>query len=75
VVLNSKWAQSLIGQATISDRLVMVKLRSYPNDTIILQAYLLTSNNDIGEVEKVYEDMEELLKQTKKKDNLIIMGD
>jgi len=34
-----------------------------------------TSNNDIGEVEKVYEDIEELLKLTKQKDNLIIMID
>lgn len=75
VVLNNKWAQSVIGQATISDRLIMVKLRSYPNDTIILQVYMPTSNDDIGEVEKIYEDIEELLKLTKQKDNLIIMGD
>lgn len=75
VVLNSKWAQTAIGQATISDRLVMVKLRSYPNDTIILQVYMPTSNDDIGEVEKVYEDIEELLKLIKQNDNLIIMGD
>lgn len=34
-----------------------------------------TSTDDIGEVEKVYEDIEELLKLTKHKDNLIIMGD
>lgn len=75
VILNGKWAQSVIGQATISDRLVMVKLRSYPNDTIILQVYMPTSNNDNGEVEKLYEYIEELLKLTKQKDNLIIMGD
>lgn len=53
----------------------MVKLKSYPNDTIILQAYMPTSNDDIGGVKKVYEDIEELLKLTKQKDNLIIMGD
>ena len=34
-----------------------------------------TSTDDIGEVEKVYEDIEELIKLTKHKDNLIIMGD
>lgn len=33
------------------------------------------SNDDIREVEKVYADIEELLKLTKKKDNGIIMGD
>jgi len=29
----------------------------------------------MGEVEKVYEDIEKLIKLTKQKDNLIIMGD
>ncbi|VVC27559.1 Endonuclease/exonuclease/phosphatase [Cinara cedri] len=53
----------------------MVKLRSYPNETILLQVYMPTSNDDIGEVEKVYEDIEELLKLTKQKDILIKMGD
>lgn len=75
VILSSRWAQSVIGQVTISDRLIMVKLRSYPNDTIILQVYMPTSTDDIGEVEKVYEDIEELIKLTKHKDNLIIIGD
>lgn len=53
----------------------MVKLRSYPNDSIIFQAYMPTSNDDIGGVEKVYIDIEKLLKLIKQNDKLIIMGD
>lgn len=49
------------------NRLGMVKFRSYPNDTIIIQVYLATSIDYIGKIKKVYEDIEELINQSNKR--------
>ncbi|XP_025425709.1 craniofacial development protein 2-like [Sipha flava] len=53
----------------------MIKLKSVPNDIAIIQAYMpITQAND-GEVEEIYEKIEELISLTNSKENLIIMGD
>ena len=42
---------------------------------IIIQVYALTSNAEEAEVEWVYEDLQDLLELTPKKDVLFIIGD
>ena len=43
--------------------------------SIIIQAYTPTSNTEEAEVERFYEDLQDLLELTLKKDVLFIMGD
>ena len=51
---------------------------SFPRQTIqchIIQVYALTSNAEEAEVELFYEDLQDLLELTTKKDFLFIIGD
>ena len=41
----------------------------------VIQVYALTSNGEEAEVELFYEDLQDLLEQTPKKDVLFIIGD
>ena len=41
---------------------------------MVIQVYALTSNAEEGEVEKFYEDLQDLLELTPKKDVLFIIG-
>ena len=42
---------------------------------MVIQAYALTNNAEEAEVERFYEDLQDLLELTPKKDVLFIMGD
>ena len=42
---------------------------------MVVQVYALTSNNEEAEVEQSYEDLQDLLELTPKKDVLFIIGD
>ena len=42
---------------------------------MVIQAYAPTSNAEKAEVERFYEDLQDLLEQTPKKDILFIIGD
>ena len=46
-----------------------------PFNTMVIQAYAPTSNAERGEVEWFYEDLQDLLELTPKKDVLFIIGD
>ena len=46
-----------------------------PFNITLIQAYALTSNTEEAEVERVYEDLQDLLELTPKKDVLFIIGD
>lgn len=53
----------------------MIQLEAEPNDLFVIQVYMPTSRADDEEIEEVYAEIEELLKLTKGKDNIIVMGD
>ena len=46
-----------------------------PFNITIIQVYAPTSNAEEAEVEQLYEDLQDLLEQTLKKDVLFIIGD
>ena len=46
-----------------------------PFNTTVIQVYAPTSNAEEAEVEWVYEDLQDFLEQTPKKDILFIIGD
>ena len=49
---------------------------SFPRQTIttVIQFYALTSNDEEADVERFYEDLQDLLELTPKKDVLFILG-
>src|SRR6476469_5987923 len=54
---------------------MMVKVKADPVDMVIVQAYLPTTDYENEEVEKLYDQLEEILGKQKGTDNVIVMGD
>ena len=55
--------------------MISVHFQGKPFNSTVIQAYAPTSNAEEAEVERFYEDLQDLLKLTPKKDVLFIIGD
>ena len=55
--------------------MISVHFQGKPFNIIVMQVYAPTSNNEEAEVEWFYEDLQDLLELTPKKDVLFIIGD
>ena len=55
--------------------MISVRFQGKPFNITVIQVYALTSNAKEAEVEKYYEDLQDLLELTPKKDVLFIIGD
>ena len=58
-----------------NDRMIFVHFQSKPFNITVIQVYAPTSNAEEAEVEWFYEDLQDLLELTPKKDVLFIIGD
>ena len=58
-----------------TDRLISVRFQGKPFNITVIQVYALTHNAEEGEVEWFYEDLQDLLELTPKRDVLFIIGD
>ena len=58
-----------------NDRMISVHLQGKPFNITVTQVYAPTSNAEETEVERFYEDLQDLLELTPKKDILFIIGD
>ena len=65
----SSWVQSQ------NDRMISVCFQGKPFNITVIQLYAPTSNAEEAEVEWFYEDLQDLLELTPKKDVLFIIGD
>ena len=55
--------------------MISVRLQGKPFNITVIQIYTPTSNAEKAEVERFYEDLQDLLELTPKKDVLFIRGD
>ena len=55
--------------------MISVRLQGKPFNITVIQAYAPTSNAEEAEVERVYEDLQDLLEPTPRTDVLFIIGD
>ena len=55
--------------------MISVRFQGKPFNTTVIQAYAPSSNAEEAEVERFYEDLQDLLELTLKKDVLLILGD
>ena len=55
--------------------MISVRLQVKPFNIMVIQVYAPTSNTEEAEVELFYEDLQDLLELTPKKDVLFIIGD
>jgi len=55
--------------------MICVCFQGKPFNITVIQVYAPTSNPEEAEVEQIYEDLQDLLELTAKKDILFIIGD
>ena len=55
--------------------MISVRLQGKPFNIMVIQVYAPTSNAEEAEVKQFYEDLQDLLELTPKKDVLFIIGD
>ena len=55
--------------------MISVRFQGIPLNITVIQIYAPTSNAKEAEVEQFYEDIQDLLELTTKKDTLFIIGD
>ena len=58
-----------------NDRMISVRFQDKPVNITIIQVYAPTSNTEEAEVEWFYENLQDLLELTPKKDVFFIIGD
>ena len=64
-----------LGKALLAFALLHSVLQGKPFNITVIQVYALTSNAEEAEVQRFYEDQQDLLELTPKKDVLFIIGD
>ncbi len=74
-LVNSDTTKAVLGCRPISSRLISIRLRASPFNITIIQSYAPTSDYDDDDVEDFYEQLQEVIDQTPKKDILIVQGD
>ena len=55
--------------------MISVRFQGKPLNITVIQVYAPTSNTEEAEVEQFYEDLQDFLELTPKKDILLIIGD
>ena len=75
IIVNKRVQNAVPGYNLKNDRMVSVHFQGKPFNITVIQAYALTSNTEEAEVEWFYEDLQDLLEPTPKKDVLFIIGD
>ena len=75
IMVNKRVRNALLGCNLKNDRMISVRFKGKPFNITVIQAYAPTSNTEEAEVEQFYEDLQDLLELTPKKDVLFIIGD
>ena len=75
-IMVNKRVQNAVPVCSLkNDRMISVRFQGKPFNIMVIQAYDPTSNAEEAEVEWFYEDLQDLLELTPKKDILLIIGD
>jgi len=72
--VNKRVQNAILGCNLKNDRMISVHLQGKPFNITVIQVYALTSNAEEAEVEWFYEDLQDFLELTPKKDVLFIIG-
>ena len=74
IIVNKRVRNAVLGCNLKNDRMISVCFQGKPFNITVIQVYAPTSNHEVAEVEEFYEDLQELLVLTSKKDILFITG-
>ena len=74
IIVNKRVRNVVLGYKLKNDRMISVHFQGKPFNITVIQVYAPTSNAEEAEVEWFYEDLQDLLELTPKKDVLFIIG-
>ena len=75
IIANKRVWNAVLGCNLKNDRMISVHFQGKPFNITVIQTYAPTSNAEEAEVEQFWEDLQDLLELTPKKDVLFILGD
>ena len=75
IMVNKRVQNAVLGCNLKTDRMISVRFQGKPFNITVSQAYVPTSNIEEAEAERFYEDLQDLLELTPKKDVLFIIQD
>ena len=73
-MVNRRVRNAVLGCNLKNDRMISVHFQEKPFNIMVIQVYAPTSKTEEAEVERFYEDLQDLLELTPKKDILFIIG-
>ena len=73
IIVNKRVQNAVLGCNLKNDRMISVHFQGIPFYIMVMQVYVLTSNAEEAEVEWFYEDLQDLLELTPRKDVLFII--
>ena len=72
--VNKRVRNAVLGGNLKNDRMISVRFQGKPFTITVIQAYAPSSNTEETEVERFYEDLQDLLELTPQNDVLFIIG-
>ena len=75
IIVNKRVQNMYLEAISKNDTMISIHFQGKPFNITVIQVYALTSNTEEAEVEQFYEDLQDLLELTPKKDVLFIIGD
>ena len=75
IMVNKRVRNAVLGCNLKNNRMISVRFQGKPFNITVIQFYAPTSNAEEAKVEQFYEDLQDLLELTPKKDVLFIKGD
>ena len=75
IMVNKRVRNAVLGCNLKNNRMITVHIQGKPFNIMGIQVYAPTSNAEEAEGEQFYEDLQDLLELTPKKDVLFIKGD
>ena len=75
IMVNKRVRNVVLGCNLKNGKMISVHFQSELSNIMVIQVYALTNNAEEAEVERFYEDLQDLLKLTPKTDVLFIIGD
>ena len=74
-MVNKRVRNAVLGCNLKNDRMISVHFQGKPFNIRVIQVYAPTSNAEEAEVKQFYEDLQDLIELTPKKDVLFIIAD
>ena len=75
ITVSKRVQKAVLGCTLKDDRMISVHFQDKPFNITVIQVYAPTSNAEEADVEWVYQDLQDLLELTPKKNVLFIIGD